>query len=122
MNSSVITLSWLQLLLIVAAAALVYVLEGWWLYRRWWRETRAMRDQLFRLATEQERLASRLQELGQVEQRAGFSSTVTKPETPYSQAIRLARQGLSADMVAHDCGISRSEADLIVSLYRSAGS
>ncbi|AXK39365.1 DUF2802 domain-containing protein [Crenobacter cavernae] len=39
--------------------------------------------------------------------------------TPYAQAIELVRQGLAAVEVAARCGISRSEAELIVSLYRN---
>ncbi|MCP9760005.1 DUF2802 domain-containing protein [Aquitalea sp. S1-19] len=40
--------------------------------------------------------------------------------SPYNQAIALARHGLSAGEVAERCGISRSEAELIVSLYRNS--
>nr|WP_283773076.1 DUF2802 domain-containing protein [Craterilacuibacter sp. RT1T] len=40
--------------------------------------------------------------------------------SPYNQAIELARHGLSAGEVAERCGISRSEAELIVSLYRNS--
>ncbi|KZE32906.1 uncharacterized protein DUF2802 [Crenobacter luteus] len=39
--------------------------------------------------------------------------------TPYAQAIELVRQGLAAAEVAERCGISRSEAELIISLYRN---
>lgn len=39
--------------------------------------------------------------------------------TPYNQAIELVKHGLSAAEVAERCGISRSEAELIVSLYRN---
>lgn len=42
--------------------------------------------------------------------------------TPYNQAIELARQGMPATEVATRCGISRSEAELIVALYRRARS
>ena len=42
--------------------------------------------------------------------------------TPYNQAIELARQGMPAAEVATRCGISRSEAELIVALYRRARS
>lgn len=42
------------------------------------------------------------------------------PETsPYNQAIELIRQGASAADVSLRCGISRSEAELILSLYRN---
>jgi hypothetical protein len=38
--------------------------------------------------------------------------------TPYNQAIEFAKQGVLAGEIAQQCGISRSEAELIVSLYR----
>lgn len=38
--------------------------------------------------------------------------------TPYRRAIELARSGVPAAEVAQACGISRSEAELIVALYR----
>ncbi|QDQ28918.1 DUF2802 domain-containing protein [Chitinimonas arctica] len=41
-------------------------------------------------------------------------------ETAYSQAMRLAQQGLDSSAVALGCGISRGEAELIVALYRAA--
>ncbi|AXT47989.1 DUF2802 domain-containing protein [Chromobacterium haemolyticum] len=40
--------------------------------------------------------------------------------SPYNQAIEMIRQGLTASEVASRCGISRSEAELIVSLYRNS--
>ncbi|MDF0604212.1 DUF2802 domain-containing protein [Neisseriaceae bacterium TC5R-5] len=42
--------------------------------------------------------------------------------SPYNQAIEMIRQGLTALEVASRCGISRSEAELIVSLYRNNSS
>jgi|GEM_PF-4492946 len=39
--------------------------------------------------------------------------------SPYNQAIEMIKQGISAAEVALQCGISRSEAELIVSLYRN---
>lgn len=41
-------------------------------------------------------------------------------ESAYSQAIRLAQQGLDSAAVAAGCGISRGEADLIVAIYRAS--
>ena len=49
-------------------------------------------------------------------------SAATPNATPYNQAIELARQGMPAAEVATRCGISRSEAELIVALYRRARS
>lgn len=40
--------------------------------------------------------------------------------SPYTQAIELFKRGLGAHDVAERCGISRSEAELILSLYRNS--
>lgn len=40
--------------------------------------------------------------------------------SPYNQAIELIKEGVDAAEVATRCGISRSEAELIFSLYRKA--
>lgn len=39
--------------------------------------------------------------------------------TPYTQAIKMAQQGLDMNEVAISCGISRGEAELIVALHRN---
>lgn len=39
----------------------------------------------------------------------------------YGQAIRLARQGATAEDLARDCGLNRGEAELLVSLHGPAG-
>lgn len=39
--------------------------------------------------------------------------------SPYNQAIEMIKQGIPASEVAMQCGISRSEAELIISLYRN---
>ena len=40
--------------------------------------------------------------------------------SPYNQAIELFKRGFSTADVAERCGISRSEAELILSLYRNS--
>ncbi|SCK16352.1 DUF2802 domain-containing protein [Vogesella sp. LIG4] len=40
--------------------------------------------------------------------------------SPYNQAIELFKRGFSPADVAERCGISRSEAELILSLYRNS--
>lgn len=37
--------------------------------------------------------------------------------SPYMRAIQMAKQGLDADAVAAVCGISRSEAELIIAMH-----
>ena len=40
--------------------------------------------------------------------------------SPYSQAMEMFKLGISVGDVAERCGISRSEAELILSLYRNS--
>jgi type II secretory pathway component PulJ len=55
-----------------------------------------------------------------IERQQGAAPSDTPVVTsPYNQAIELIREGASAADVAQRCGISRSEAELIVSLYRN---
>ncbi|GGY29655.1 DUF2802 domain-containing protein [Paludibacterium paludis] len=64
-----------------------------------------------------------MQVLGEkIEQRSPGTPAVAMPPaaTPYNQAIELIRQGCSASEVASRCGISRGEAELIISLYRNS--
>jgi len=44
----------------------------------------------------------------------------TEGASPYNQAIELFKRGFSTAEVAERCGISRSEAELILSLYRNS--
>lgn len=44
----------------------------------------------------------------------------TEGTSPYNQAIELFKRGFSTADVAERCGISRSEAELILSLYRNS--
>lgn len=67
-------------------------------------------QQISALQRDLARLASRVEQAPRVE--SGLS--------PYNQAIEMIKQGLSATEVAAQCGISRSEAELIVSLYRNS--
>lgn len=69
-------------------------------------EVRALREALFALAA-------------RVDSKA-VAAPAAEPESPYSQAIKLAKQGLDSSAVASGCGISRGEAELIVALYRAS--
>lgn len=48
---------------------------------------------------------------------AGPVYTTQEGSTSYNRAIELARTGADASILSRDCGLSRGEADLIVSLY-----
>jgi len=95
-----------------------------------WRERTATRITAAHLDELQRQLARVQRDLhdlaGQVHDLAGKFDRNTlrlakdsEQSTPYQQAIELVRQGLAASEVAVRCGISRSEAELIVSLYRN---
>jgi cytoskeletal protein RodZ len=85
-------------------------------------------SQLSALQRDVKALLARLEKLEQVATTNHASSALTPTgaavpgTTPYNQAIELARQGMPAAEVATRCGISRSEAELIVALYRRARS
>lgn len=75
-----------------------------------------LQRQISALQRDVQRLGGRVGEsTGRVPQ-----TTASEVISPYNQAIDLARHGLSASEVASQCGISRSEAELIVSLYRNS--
>lgn len=71
-----------------------------------------------------------LQEIASSRQPAAGKATAPAPlqqpmatiegSTPYTQAIELFKRGFGAPDVAERCGISRSEAELILSLYRNS--
>lgn len=95
-----------------------------------WRERTATRitaahlDELQRQLTRVQRdvheLAGQVHDLsGKFDRNTLRLAKDTEQSTPYQQAIELVRQGLAASEVAVRCGISRSEAELIVSLYRN---
>ena len=69
----------------------------------------ALRAELIQLATRVEVMA-----------KTPVKTTTGDNESPYSQAIKLAQQGLDSNAVASGCGISRGEAELIVAIYRAA--
>ena len=119
--------------MIVFAVAVVLALGGAAAYV-WWRQHQAggvdvtashldsLQAQISQLQRELSRTLSRLEKL---EQRASAPARPTPSAEPvagngsYNQARQLVRMGLSAVEVAERCGISRSEAELIVSLYRN---
>ena len=50
---------------------------------------------------------------------AGAGASGVSPE--YSESLRLAKQGMSAEEIAARCGITVAEAELVLSLARSGG-
>ncbi|WP_374357535.1 DUF2802 domain-containing protein [Chitinimonas sp.] len=118
-----VTLSWEQLALLAFTYALVgavgvfvgALLSG-----------RPKRQSGSQAAREQAALADEVRSIRQELQALAGKQITEKPvvaekvESAYSQAIRLAQQGLDSAAVAAGCGISRGEADLIVAIYRAS--
>lgn len=114
----------LMLVMVVALAALTGLGVYLWRERTATRITAAHLDELQRQLTRVQRdvheLAGQVHELsGKFERNTLRLTKDNEQSTPYQQAIELVRQGLAASEVAARCGISRSEAELIVSLYRN---
>ncbi|WP_028535383.1 DUF2802 domain-containing protein [Paludibacterium yongneupense] len=101
----------------------VIVAQGWYLHKRLRRlerdgdkVTALYIEQLQHQISNQQRDLLRLAERFERQQGKAQDDAVV---SPYNQAIEMIRQGLGAAEVASRCGISRSEAELILSLYRN---
>jgi hypothetical protein len=120
-----IVLTWRELLIAIVLATLVYLLEVALFSRRRRAKGQAeasghedeVSSELARLSEELADLRIRLERL---EARlASAASDKMAEDTPYGRAVRLAREGLSAQELASRCGISRGEAELIIALNRT---
>ena len=120
MNSIVIT--WRELLVVVALILAVYIAEMLLMLRaggelrkpRWLgmlREKKLELELRAEIEALEQRVAGVEAKLGHIEEES------TAGETPYQRAIHLARQGKGAAQIAENCGISRGEAELIVSMH-----
>ncbi len=49
------------------------------------------------------------------------SGSVPPVVSPYQQALRMVRQGVPVSNIASQCGISRSEAELLRAVFRRMG-
>jgi hypothetical protein len=99
---------------------------GWYFHRRLARlehggdrVTELYIEQLQHQISVQQRDLRTLAERVEQSQSQPRNSEVSSATSPYKQAIELIRQGMGAADVASRCGISRSEAELILSLYRN---
>jgi hypothetical protein len=103
-----------ELLLAIILATLVYLLEAWLFSRR--RRARGesrLDSRIQALAAELDGLAQRLDAL---ERKGGAE---VEEAGVYAEAVRLARNGLSAKEIAAQLGISLTEAELIIALKRA---
>lgn len=113
----------MEWLLVIVLTAVALILAGLVLWQH--RQIRmlkvnavyldALQQQISRLQADMHQLAERVES----PRRSSSQMEMSLASTPYNQAIELVKQGLSANDVAERCGISRSEAELIVSLYRN---
>lgn len=125
MESFIIT--WRELLIGAVLVLAVYIAEmlllmrsakprGWRIWQRGAeahaksREVQSLELEFTQLLERVDGLQKELEQLKAVQQVA---------VTPYSQAIKMAQQGLDVNEVAISCGISRGEAELIVALHRN---
>ncbi|MFC7419623.1 DUF2802 domain-containing protein [Iodobacter arcticus] len=127
MNGIVIT--WVQLLYISLILILFYVAELLLFMRKASAqrsvgtdplEAELLRKEIAQLRFEMDALKLRLLATQAEWNQPAELVLDSKQESPYSHAIRLAKLGADSNSVAHQCGISRGEADLIVALYRSS--
>jgi predicted RNase H-like nuclease (RuvC/YqgF family) len=120
-------ITWRELLIGAVLVLAVYIAEmlllmrsakprGWRIWQRGAeahaksREVQSLELEFTQLLERVDRLQKELEQLKAAQQVA---------VTPYSQAIKMAQQGLDVNEVAISCGISRGEAELIVALHRN---
>ncbi len=121
MESIVIT--WRELLIVIAIILAVYIAEMLLLMRSgsgmlrkpsWLGLIKEKRTEM-ELREEIDQLKARVSAL---EARTVQVETPEEPvATPYQRAIYLARQGKDVTSISEHCGISRGEAELIVSMH-----
>ena len=119
MESIVIT--WRELLIVVALILAVYIAEMLFLMRtgegvlRKRRVPEQRNDELLQIRNEVAVLNTRIVALEKYIQQLQAESNTES--TPYSRAIQMARQGRDASRISESCGISRGEAELIISMH-----
>jgi hypothetical protein len=117
-----IVITWRELLLVVAVVLAVYIAEMLLMMRtngglrkpRWLAMINEKRVEA-ELRSEIETLRERVERL---EESLPLQVGTEEFDTPYNRAILMARQGAEASQLAEACGISRGEAELIVSMQK----
>lgn len=117
-----IVITWRELLIVVALILAVYIAEMLLLMRtgvgvlRKRRMPETVRDDAeTKLRSEIESLGRRVAALEQFIHQ--LQAENASESTPYSRAIQMARQGRDASRISESCGISRGEAELIISMH-----
>ncbi|MBV8465706.1 MAG: DUF2802 domain-containing protein [Burkholderiales bacterium] len=117
-------LTWPELAFAAALIVSVYALELLLFFLKSRRTRRVPIDLSIELQQLREQTQSLRSELDIIREQLRSPQTAVAEqavtETAYSQALKLAQQGLDSSAVAAGCGISRGEAELIVALYRAS--
>lgn len=121
-----IVITWRELLLVIAVVLAVYIAEmllvmrtGGGLRKPRWLGLIQEKKVETELRLEIEALRERVAMLEASVKVGGSKESKDKEtETPYTRAAQLARQGHDASRLAEECGISRGEAELIVSMQK----
>ncbi|MBZ0093023.1 MAG: DUF2802 domain-containing protein [Sulfuricellaceae bacterium] len=125
-----VVFTWRELIFVIVLVLAVYIAEMILLIRSnrrpslsaLWRRG----SESGRLGKEIERLNMHLEELQEriddLQDELAKIKAVQPPPSVYPQAIQMAQAGRTPSQVAEACGISLSEADLIVALHRKEAS
>jgi uncharacterized protein YciW len=118
-----IVITWRELLIVVVLLLAVYIAEmlllmrsGSGLFRKRRAaeptpnetETSALRDEVANLRARLDALEHYVQQV---------QAESTSESSPYNRAIQMAKQGRDIGSISERCGISRGEAELIVSMH-----
>ncbi|HNE14291.1 MAG TPA: DUF2802 domain-containing protein, partial [Accumulibacter sp.] len=82
-----------------------------------------LRQELYQLRCEVDELRAEVL-AAREDVRHQLSQSIDAPPPPspqYNDAMQMAKQGYDATAIAHQCNISRAEADLVVALARNRG-
>ena len=117
-----IIITWRELLLFVVVVLAVYIAEMLLVMRangglrkpRW---LSMMHEKRVEAELRQE-IAALHERVERLEASLPLSGGAGDEDTPYNRAILMARQGADAGQLADECGISRGEAELIVSMQK----
>lgn len=117
-----IVITWRELLIAILLATLVYLFEVAIFSRRRRRKEQgeeredAVVKELQQLRAEIATLKQRVEGI-EAQIHPSLAERFAE-DTPYGKAVRLAREGLTAQELANRCGISCGEAELIIALHR----
>jgi hypothetical protein len=112
-----ITLSWREILVAIVLAGLIYLMGFLFLRggRKPSRQDLTLSTQLSRISEELGRLTKRIEQLEAVRE-GGMEPEVQATQSVYEYAVSCAQDGMSAEEIVGRCGISLSEATLIVTI------